>query len=904
MNKPIGVAACWLLALTCPLCSAAELSVVQDGAAKAVRYVGAAWRQDAGGVWAEGTGRFLYAAQSLDAGDFRITARLQLGRLDGTAASFVLDDSHIGFDGREKTLFSEGPLFGGTTRFLGDAEELLKPDSPFLFQVIREDGVTRFLINDQEIYRKEGWNGPVGRIGFRPWRNRITMESFTIQGQLIDPPPLPEPVGDPLFVSGQDGYHTYRIPALAVTNQGTILAFCEGRKNSRSDTGDIDLLVKRSTDQGETWSQQQVIWDDQGNTCGNPCAVVDRDTGTVWLLMTWNRGDDHESQIIAQTSRDTRRVFVTHSTDDGQSWSEPREITSDVKQKDWTWYATGPGSGIQLQHGPHKGRLVIPCDHIEAETKRYYSHVIYSDDHGQRWHLGGTTPEDQVNECEVVERPDGQLMLNMRNYDRSKKNRQVALSDDGGLTWKDQRFDSALIEPICQAAIERFRWGDQDRRSIILFSNPASSEGRVNLTVRASFDEGQTWGASRVLHAGPSAYSDLAVLQTQEFACFYEAGSAHPYESIVFARLPLASLEGPDQRPTIDISNQTERHVVVARGTEQVYQGHPTTLLMPDGKTLFAVWCIGHGGHAGPMARSDDGGLNWTRLDDQLPDGFRRHENCPSIYRMVDPAGQERLWVFSARPNMPRIVSEDGGATWEEMEPLGLPCVMTFSSVIRRKDGSYLGMYHRGPEGRDRSPLNVLQTVTRDGGLTWSQPRVVAAVPGKNPCEPFVFRSPNGNELCCLMRENTHRGRSLMMFSQDEGESWSKPTDTSWDLTGDRHMGVYTPDGRLIVAFRDQALGSKTKGHFVAWLGTYDDIRRGTPGQCRIKLLHSYAGGDCGYPGMERLPDGTIVATTYIKYQPGNEKHSVISTRFTIQEIDQMLTTMTRNVAPAEGSNP
>lgn len=346
--------------------------------------------------------------------------------------------------------------------------------------------------------------------------------------------------GVPAFVSGQEGYHTYRIPALAVTTQGTVLAFCEGRKNSQSDTGDIDLLLKRSTDQGATWSEQRVIWDDAGNTCGNPCVVVDRDTNTIWLLMTWNRGDDHEPQIIAQTSRDTRRVYVSHSTDDGLTWSSPWEITSAVKQENWTWYATGPGSGIQIQQGPHQGRLLIPCDHIEGGSGHYYSHVIYSDDHGASWKLGGRTPQHQVNECQVVELPGGQLMLNMRNYDRAKKNRQVALSDDGGATWKDQRFDAALVEPICHAAIERCSL-PADGRSILVFSNPASEDSRVNMTLRASFDDGRTWPASRVLHAGPSAYSDLAVFPDGQIGCLYEAGARHAYETIVLARLPVSS---------------------------------------------------------------------------------------------------------------------------------------------------------------------------------------------------------------------------------------------------------------------------------------------------------------------------------------------------------------------------
>jgi hypothetical protein len=363
--------------------------------------------------------------------------------------------------------------------------------------------------------------------------------------------------------------------------------------------------------------------------------------------------------------------------------------------------------------------------------------------------------------------------------------------------------------------------------------------------------------------------------------------------------VPLAILhaeEKPDL-PTVDISGQTERHVIIAQGTEETYQGHPTTLKLPHTSTIFSVWCINHGGAAGPMARSDDGGKTWFRLDDSLPEGFSTHQNCPSIYRLVDPDGKARLWVWSAAkgtrsgPGMPSIMSEDDGKTWKEMPPLGFPCVMTFSSMVKLKDGRYLGLYHVGPDGKDRPPLKVYQTVTADGGFTWSEPETVAAVEGKNPCEPFVFRSPDGRELCTLMRENTHKGRSLMMFSRDEGESWSEPVDTPWGLTGDRHMGVPLPDGRWVFAFRDMAINSETWGHFVAWVGTYEDIRKGKPGQYRIKLLHSHARGirDCGYPGMELLDDGTIVATTYVKYAEGPEKHSVVSTRFQISETDAML---------------
>jgi len=355
-----------------------------------------------------------------------------------------------------------------------------------------------------------------------------------------------------IWTRGTDGYDTYRIPALAVTTRGTLLAFCEGRKHGTGDSGDIDLLVKRSTDGGTTWSGQRVIWDDAANTCGNPCPIVDRKTGAVWLLTTWNRGDDKEPAIIARKSRDTRRVFVTSSADDGVTWDKPREITADVKKPDWTWYATGPGAGIQIERGPSAERMVAPCDHIEAATGRYYSHVITSDDHGNSWRLGGSSPQDQVNECEVVELSGHRLMLNMRNCDRARHARQIAFSEDGGQTWNDQRFDEVLIEPICQASLRGHGWDSAGRRSILLFSNPADAKARKNMTVRGSFDEGKTWSGLRVLHAGPSAYSDLAVLGDGQCACLFEAGAKNPYETIVLARFGLNALarsDGMGRRP-------------------------------------------------------------------------------------------------------------------------------------------------------------------------------------------------------------------------------------------------------------------------------------------------------------------------------------------------------------------
>src|SRR5207248_859826 len=159
--------------------------------------------------------------------------------------------------------------------------------------------------------------------------------------------------------------------------------------NGPKDSGEINLVLKRSTDGGATFAPQQVVWADGQNTCGNPCPVLDESTRRLWLLCTHNLGEDVEKQIIDGTSKGTRTVWVLFSDDNAKTWSTPREITADVKKPQWTWYATGPGIGVQLKHGPHAGRLVIPCDYTNGGALRDTggSHIIYSDDHGQTWKL-------------------------------------------------------------------------------------------------------------------------------------------------------------------------------------------------------------------------------------------------------------------------------------------------------------------------------------------------------------------------------------------------------------------------------------------------------------------------------------------------------------------------------------
>lgn len=328
-----------------------------------------------------------------------------------------------------------------------------------------------------------------------------------------------------VFTAGVGGYHTYRIPAIVVSTQGTLLAFCEGRKSGRGDSGNIDMLVSRSTDAGKTWSRPYVIWNDGDNTCGNPAPVVDRDTGVIWLPMTWNHGSDHEGEIKSGKSKHPRHAYLTHSKDDGRSWAAPVKISESVRKPHWRWYATGPGNAIQLTRGKHKGRLLIPAnhsDHTDAEKHPYRSHVFWSDDHGKTWELGGVH-EDRTNESAVVELADGGILQAMRSY-HGKNKRAMSVSGDGGKKWGKVYLDDALNTPVCQASILRYSWADEKSlggKSRILFSSPRGS-GRSHLHVWVSYDEGKTWPVSKEIHPGGAAYSNLVKLPENRVGVLYE----------------------------------------------------------------------------------------------------------------------------------------------------------------------------------------------------------------------------------------------------------------------------------------------------------------------------------------------------------------------------------------------
>jgi hypothetical protein len=343
--------------------------------------------------------------------------------------------------------------------------------------------------------------------------------------------------------------------------------------------------------------------------------------------------------------------------------------------------------------------------------------------------------------------------------------------------------------------------------------------------------------------------------------------------------------------PQIDISNETDKQVLVDRQKGQ-YLGHVSTVLLEDGKTILATYPKGHG--CGPIVYkcSDDGGKTWS---DRLPTpaSWATSKETPTIHRVIDPTGKKRLIVWSGLYPARLAVSEDDGATWSELKPAGDwggIVVMGFVEPLKTGTGNYLAMFHddgRFFRAKPGEPgFKLFKTCSTDGGLTWSEPETVIHRNDVHLCEPGVVRSPDGKQLAVLLRENRRVKNSHIIFSNDEGKTWTEPRELPGSLTGDRHTGKYLPDGRLFITFRDTGFESPSKGDWVAWVGSYDDLVQDREGAYRIRIMDNTKGGDCCYPGVEVLPDGTVVTTTYGHWTPGEPPY-IVCVRVTPEELDR-----------------
>ena len=297
--------------------------------------------------------------------------------------------------------------------------------------------------------------------------------------------------------------------------------------------------------------------------------------------------------------------------------------------------------------------------------------------------------------------------------------------------------------------------------------------------------------------------------------------------------------------PLIDLAHQKNRQVVVDREPGQ-YLGHVTTVLLEDGKTIYAVYPKGHGRGSIVMKRSDDGGRTWSERH-PTPSSWATSREVTTIHRVVGPDGKKRLILWSGGLYPARLaVSEDDGATWSELKPAGQwggIVAMGFIEPLRTGKGHYLAMFHddgrffhREPTSPPHNTLTLYKTFSEDGGLTWSPPEAVWEGSEVHLCEPGCVRSPDGKQLAVLLCENARRKNSHVIFSDDEGKTWTAPCELPDALTGDRHTGKYGPVGRLVITFRDTTLESPTKGDWVTWVGRYEDIVHGREGQSRTHL--------------------------------------------------------------------
>lgn len=355
-----------------------------------------------------------------------------------------------------------------------------------------------------------------------------------------------EPEMADVFVAGHDGYRSIRIPSLVTTREGVILAFAEGRAVN-ADQAANDLILRRSTDGGRTWSPTQLVADDGDNSLNNPCAVIVRETGRILVMFqSYPAGASERSGQIEPGLEGPHvvRNLLVYSDDDGLTWSPLVDVTRTTKRPGHvTTVASGPGIGIQLSQGEHAGRLIIPFN--EGPFELWSVFAVFSDDRGKTWRIGEVAPggfllddkgggKSTVNEVQMVERSDGSVLLNARKW-AGRALRKKAVSRDGGETWSTVADDEALRDPGCQASIFRHTDAKTGGRSRVLYSGPDSTK-RENGTVHLSYDDGQTWPVKKILRAGSFGYSVLTALPDGTIGCLFETDAE---KRIVFARFTL-----------------------------------------------------------------------------------------------------------------------------------------------------------------------------------------------------------------------------------------------------------------------------------------------------------------------------------------------------------------------------
>jgi BNR repeat-like domain len=751
------------------------------------------------------------------------------------------------------------------------------------------------------------------------------------------------PVNSTVFSHDQENGYGFRIPSLVTAADGTLLAFAE-RRVGLHDHARNDIVLRRSFDDGKSWQPLQVLADEGRDSLNDPCAVV-LESGRIllmyqrfpWMVHARTSGRTQRADPGYDGPRNTR-TYQIQSENNGISWSKPRDITQMVRPSGRISIGS-PGTGIQLTRGKFRGRIILPLYEtrpLAGDERDWLNSVAYSDDQGETWKISNNIPHQGHtgfgNEAQVVELNDGRILLSSRN--QGGFYRKYSISEDGGIRWSNFRLDFGLPGTACQGSILRNN-PPENGDSLVVFTAPSNKYARNQGRVWISSSNGDQWEDSRIVTPGFFAYSCLSNLPGGNIGLLYEA---EEYRKILFTSFSVDWVKEGDPGgkaepyfsiPLVDLDGDSFRQVVVDREKGQ-YLGHPTTVMLEDNRTILAVYPKGHGKGGVVYKRSPDQGKTWgDRI--KVPDTWTTSKEVPTLHRVEDKYGKKRIIMFSGLYPVRMAVSEDDGMSWSELEQVGdWGGVVVMSSVFPLKTGKghYMALFH--DDGRfftfdggeiykkDRENFNsrmftLYKTVSRDGGLTWSYPDAVFRSREKHICEPGVIRSPDGNRIAVLLRENSRRDNSQIIFSGNEGRTWTNPRPLPHALTGDRHVLRYAPDGRIVAFFRDRSpvsaqgellkiaeeegetnysllsaktgLGSPTEGDWAGWVGTWADLENGTEGQYRIRFKDNTKGWDTTYPAVELAPDGTFITTTYGHWEKG-EMPYILSIRFRLEELD------------------
>jgi hypothetical protein len=566
-----------------------------------------------------------------------------------------------------------------------------------------------------------------------------------------------------VFTSGKDGYHTYRIPAIETAPDGSLIAFAEARKYNMDDPGfgkqDIDLVFKRSTNNGASWSPMTVL-EDPGElwSAANAATVVDRTNGKVWVFYLRSRPE--RSTDTARPGTDDLQTQARWSDNDGLTWSEPLDLTSvarDMNDKTWRASVPGPGGAIQTR----KGRLIVPM-----WKTPFANFTIFSDDYGRTWQRGHLVSEKQAgDENQLVELEDGRLLMDIRQ--NSGTNRWLSESDDGGVTWTEPRAGIAVTPVMC--AIERFSLKSAgDDRNCIVWTGPKGPDRR-RLVIRTSSDEGKSFSNERLISDDYAAYSDLTILKDKTIGVLWERGVERGYQFITFTRLNREWIDSGAAQAGAPSS--TALYQVISKGEAAgTYQAF-TDVCRLKNDDLLCVFYAGYG-HVS-LPRND----------------------CPKGGRIcsVLSTNEGKTW------STPRVLFD---GPFDDRDP----------HIAQMRDGTVVcSFFTYRPQPGDKVLCDTSLVTSRDGGHTWEAEAQVVA-PGWPSSAP-VRELPDGTRILGVYREDGSTAYGGLIRSKDGGKTWSAPIpigkDSGVRLDAETDF-VRLKDGTLYAALR----GDRVNMHF------------------------------------------------------------------------------------------